>query len=158
MDKLQDVIRRVVEDPTRKIDPRLLSRDLGVGYRSLMYWIGGSADRHFPAELSVPLCKLLDSYEVLDFIERQAGRLAFSIPQPDSKERADAIKVQRLLKEVAEAVGSLCAALEDGIIEGKEAEATVSELDDVIRHCALLRFWVQQQAAPKRVGTRRTTT
>ncbi len=155
MDNLQDVIRRVVEDPERKTDLRLLARDLGVGYRSLMYWIGGNADRRFPSEFIVPLCRLLNNYEALDHLERQAGRLAFPIPEPEPTDRTGAVNVNRLMKEVAEAIGSLCATLEDGIVEEKEAQATIAELDDVIRHCAMLRYWLQQQAIPKRVALRR---
>ncbi len=155
MDSLQDVIRRVVEDPKRKTDLRLLARDLGVGYRSLMFWIAGNADRRFPGEFIVPLCRLLNNYEALDHMEQQAGRLAFSIPELESKERTADVNIQRLMKEVAEAVGSLCATLEDGVVEEKEASATCAELDDVIRHCAMLKYWLQQQSAPKHVVVRR---
>ena len=150
MDTLQDVIRRVVENPGRKIDLRLLARDLGVGYRSLMYWLGNQPDRRFPAELIVPLCKLVNNFEALDYLERQAGRLAFPLPKAEQKDRTAASNVQRLMKEAAEAVSSLCDTLEDGTVEENEAQATIAELDDVIRHCALLRYWVQQQVHPKR--------
>ena len=155
MDTLQDVIRRIIENPASKIDPRLLARDLGVGYRSLMYWIGGNPDRRFPAELLPRFCQLLHNYEALDYLEREAGRLAFPIPEPEARERFDVLNVQRLLKEVAEAVGSLCSTIEDGVVEEKEARATISELDDVIRHCALLRFWLKQEATTKRGTVRR---
>lgn len=150
MDTLQDVIRRAIEDPARKIDLRLLARDLGVGYRSLMYWIGGGEDRRFPAELVPRLCRLLQNYDALDLLEREAGRLAFRIPEPEAAEYSDTVNVHRLLREVSEAVGSLCSTLEDGRVEDREAQATISEVDDVIRHCAFLRYWLLQRADPKR--------
>ncbi len=155
MDTIQDIIRRVAQDPERNVDLRLLARDLGVKYRSLMYWISGDAERRFPVQFIVPFCRLLDNYEALDHLEHEAGRLAFPIPEPGQNERTGVLNIQRLLKEVAEAVGSVCSTIEDGVVEEKEAQATISEIDDVIRHCALMRYWLQQQTIPKPAASRR---
>ena len=86
---VRDVIRRVLNDDTRDLDLRLVAQQLGVDYRSLMYWISPDPDRRFPAELIVPLCKLIGDFGPLDFLEDQAGRLAFEIPDAVSSLEED---------------------------------------------------------------------
>ena len=148
-DHVRDVIRRMLNDPTRNLDLRLVARQLGVGYRSLMHWIGTDPDRRFPAELLVPLCKLIGDFCPLDFLEYQAGRLAFEIPDAASSLGEDVREAHRLMKGASEAVGSLLATVEDGIIDVREARATISELDAVMRECARVRSSLEQRISTR---------
>src|SRR5205823_13411338 len=76
---LASILSRVVETKA-EYDIRLLAQQLGTNYRSLMYWLRG--DRPVPAHLLPRMCSLLGNYETLDFLESQAGRIAFKIPEP----------------------------------------------------------------------------
>src|SRR5512133_2520543 len=77
---LASILSRVVETKA-EYDIRLLAQQLGTNYRSLMYWLRG--DRPLPAKLLPQICRLLKNYEGLDFLESQAGRVAFKIPETD---------------------------------------------------------------------------
>ncbi len=55
-------------------DTRLIAQQLGTNYRSLMYWLRG--ERPLPTHLLPRIYFLLDNWEVLDFLESQAGRVA----------------------------------------------------------------------------------
>jgi len=154
-DQLRDVVRRVLNDPVKRLDLRLVAQQLGVSYRSLMHWVGSDPGRRFPAELLVPLCTVIDDYEPLDFLEQRAGRVAFSIPGTEPQDAEDVANVKKLMKEAAEALDSLCRTTEDGIIESREAQATIAELDDVIRQCALIRYWLAQTLSPHKPGRSR---
>ena len=79
-DDLASLISRVVEAKA-EYDVRLLAQHLGTNYRSLMYWMRG--ERHIPAQLLPQMCVLLNNYEALDFLESQAGRVAFRLPNLD---------------------------------------------------------------------------
>jgi len=74
VDDLSTVLSRSIEAKA-EYDLRLLAQQLGTNYRSLMYWLRG--ERHIPAYLLPQICLLLKSFEALDFLERQAGRVAF---------------------------------------------------------------------------------
>ena len=76
---LPNVLSQIVE-ARAEYDTRLLAQQLGTNYRSLMYWLRG--DRAIPAELLPQICVLLKNFEPLDFLESQAGRVAFKIPDP----------------------------------------------------------------------------
>ncbi len=76
---ISSILSRVVEAKT-DYDKRLLAQQLGTNYRSLMYWLRG--ERPLPAHLLPRLCVLLNNCEVLDFLESQAGRVAFSCRTP----------------------------------------------------------------------------
>ena len=76
---LPNVLSQIVE-ARAEYDTRLLAQQLGTNYRSLMYWLRG--DRPIPAELLPKICVLLKNFEALDFLESQAGRVAFRIPDP----------------------------------------------------------------------------
>ena len=62
-------------------DIRLLAQQLGTNYRSLMYWLRG--ERPLPAHLLPRIASSSSNYEALDFLESQAGRVAFKLPEPD---------------------------------------------------------------------------
>lgn len=63
MDDLSTVLSRSIET-TAEYDLRLLARQLGTNYRSLMYWLRG--DRHISAYVLPQICGLLKNFEALD--------------------------------------------------------------------------------------------
>jgi hypothetical protein len=152
---------RVVQNRTRALgtSPPKLAAILGPDYRSFMYWLEGQ--RKFPAELLPKLCRELEDYELLNRLETEAGRVAYRIPEiAHLHNTGDVRVVQRLVKEVSDALQELANTLEDGIVEKHELDKTVSELDDVIRECAHLKHWLgerhqadfRKQSAVRRSG------
>jgi hypothetical protein len=140
------ILCRVVQTRTHELQtsPPKLAERLGPNYRSFMYWLEG--ERKFPAELLPKLCLELNDYELLDILERQAGRVAFRVPViPSHSGVSDMKAMQRLVKEVGEALESLAETLEDGIVTEAELKKTIPELDDVIRECAHLKHWLEHR-------------
>lgn len=144
-DQFRDVVRRVLYDPDKNFDPRLVANRLGVAYRVLMHWIGDDPTRRFPAELIPKFCKVVGNFEALDYLEHQVGRLAFEIPAAEQVSDQDVRNTHMLMKETTEAIGALLKTFEDGFIEEREARHTIAELDDVIRQCVRVRYWLEQQ-------------
>jgi hypothetical protein len=146
-DNLAAVISRVVEAKT-EYDVRLLAQQLGTNYRSLMYWLRG--DRHLPAHLLPQLCLLLNNYESLDLLERQAGRVAFKLPKPDVNLERELVAVSNLIREVGEALESVGETLADGVVEEKELQVTIPKLEAVIRECATLKYLLEELSAQRK--------
>ena len=140
MDELSTVLSRSIEAKA-EYDLRLLAQQLGTNYRSLMYWLRG--ERHVPAYVLPQICLLLKNFETLDFLERQAGRLAFKLPDSKLVSEKEIIAVSNLLKEVGEAVESVAATLADGIVEESELKTTVPKLESVIQECASLKYLLE---------------
>ena len=141
-----EILSRVVQGRTQtlKVSTRSLAERLGPDYRSLMHWLAG--DRWFPAELLPQLCVELQDFTLLDELEHQVGRVAYHVPQHEQVPNMEDFKaVQRLVKEVGEALEILAATFEDGIVEKHEVDATLPALDDVIRECARLKHWIKQR-------------
>jgi hypothetical protein len=139
-DDLSNVLSRSIETKA-EYDLRLLAQQLGTNYRSLMYWLRG--DRHIPAYVLPRICVLLKSFEALDFLERQAGRVAFRLPEPKLVSEKEIVAVSHLLKEVGEAVESIAATLADGIVEESELKETVPKLESVIQESASLKYLLE---------------
>ena len=140
------VLCRVVQTRTQDLhtSPPKLAEKLGPNYRTFMYWLEG--DRKFPAELLPKLCLELSDYELLDILERQAGRVAFRVPSIAAHTNISDLKAtQRLIKEVGEALEVLATTLEDGIVTEAELKVTIPKLDDVIRECAHLKHWLEHR-------------
>jgi len=53
------------------------------------------------------MCVLLRNYEALDFLESQAGRVAFKLPEPDITLERELVAVSHLIREVGEALESV---------------------------------------------------
>ena len=138
---LASVLSRVVETKA-EYDIRLLAQQLGTNYRSLMYWLRG--ERHLPAYLLPQICVLLKNYEAMDFLESQAGRVAFKIPDalPTSEKEFKAIS--NLIRDVGAALESVADTLADGIVEERELQATVPKLEAVIQECASLKYLLEE--------------
>ena len=98
-ENLSSVLSRAVESKA-EYDIRLLAQQLGTNYRSLMYWLRG--ERQFPASLLPQICLLLKTYEPLDFLESQAGRIGFKIPDSQLTSDKEILAVSGLLREVGE--------------------------------------------------------
>ena len=146
-DNLAAIISRVVEAKA-EYDVRLLAQQLGTNYRSLMYWLRG--ERHLPAHLLPQLCVLLNNYEALDLLERQAGRVAFKLPNPDVSLEKELVAVSNLIREVGEALESVGETLADGVVEEKELQVTIPKLEAVIRECATLKYLLEELSAQKK--------
>ncbi len=137
---LSSVLTQVVEAKA-EYDIRLLAQQLGTNYRSLMYWLRG--DRHIPAYLLPQICVLLKNYEALDFLESQAGRVAFRIPDPRATSEREFQVISRLIKDVGAALESVANTLADGIVEEHELATTIPKLEAVIRECASVKYLLE---------------
>ena len=151
-DDLALLLSRVVETKA-EYDFRLLAQQLGTNYRSLMYWLRG--ERQIPAHLVPPLCVLLNNYEALDFLESQAGRVAFKLPDPNTSLEKELLAISNLIKEVGEALESVAETLADGIVEENELKSTVPKLESVIQECASLKYLLEDLCKKRKRKTRR---
>ena len=137
---ISSILSRVVETKA-EYDIRLLAQQLGTNYRSLMYWLRG--ERQMPAHLLPRMCMLLGNYEALDFLESQAGRVAFKLPNPGITLDQELVAVSHLIREVGEALESVAETLADGIVEENELRTTIPKLEAVIQECASLRYLLE---------------
>jgi len=156
------IAQRTVDEKKRtsKLGPKEMAGMLNVSHQTFLRWLR-NGEYHMPAEKLPEVCRILGNFELLDALEEQAGRVAF--PKPDIKEppAADEVfAIQRLVKEVGEALQSLATTLEDHVVEDWEVEKTLPELDDVIRECVRLKYWLRERSredrqkinSPKRGG------
>ena len=118
-----------------------------------MYWLRG--ERHIPAYLVPQICLLLKSYEPLDFLESQAGRVAFKIPDSRLTSEKELLAVSNLLKEVGEALESVAETLADGTVEEGELKVTIPKLEGVIQECASLKYLLEDLCKRKKKKLRR---
>lgn len=148
---ISSILSRVVESKT-EYDTRLLAQQLGTNYRSLMYWLRG--ERPLPAHLLPRICVLLDNCEVLDFLESQAGRVAFKLPDPHVTLEKELVAISNLIKEVGEALESVAETLADGVVEENELKATIPKLEGVIQECASLKYLLEDLCKRKKKKTK----
>jgi hypothetical protein len=97
----------------------------------------------------------LKSYEPLDFLESQAGRVAFKIPESHLTSDKEILAVSNLLKEVGEALESVAATLADGNVEESELSVTVPKLEGVIQECASLKYLLEDLCKKRKKRTKR---
>lgn len=150
-DDISSILSRVVETKA-EYDIRLLAQQLGTNYRSLMYWLRG--DRQMPAYFLPQMCVLLNNYEALDFLESQAGRVAFKLPSPNISLEQELVAVSRLIREVGEALESVAETLADGIVEESELRTTVPKLQAVIQECASLKYLLEDLSKKRKKRTK----
>jgi hypothetical protein len=129
---LSVVLSQIIEAKA-EYDTRLLAQQLGTNYRSLMYWMRG--DRPIPAEVVPRICVLLNDFEPLDFLESQAGRVAYKPAESGQGAEKDFQVISRLMKDVGAAVESIANTLADGVVEESELNTTIPKLDSVIQEC-----------------------
>jgi hypothetical protein len=149
---VSSILSRVVESKS-EYDKRLLAQQLGTNYRSLMYWLRG--ERPLPAHLLPRVCVLLDNCEVLDFLESQAGRVAFKLPDPHVTLEKELVAISNLIKEVGEALESVAETLADGVVEENELKATIPKLEGVIQECASLKYVLEDLCKKGKRKTKR---
>lgn len=148
---ISSILSRVVESKT-EYDTRLLAQQLGTNYRSLMYWLRG--ERPLPAHLLPRMCVLLDNCEVLDFLESQAGRVAFKLPDPNVTLEKELVAISNLIKEVGEALESVAETLADGVVEENELRLTIPKLEGVIQECASLKYVLEDLCKKRKKKTK----
>lgn len=148
---LPSILSRVVETKS-DYDIRLLAQQLGTNYRSLMYWLRG--ERNMPAYLLPRICTLLGNYEALDYLESQAGRVAFKLPDPKMTLEKELLAVSNLIREVGEALESVAETLADGVVEDSELRTTVPKLESVIQECASLKYLLEDLSKRRKKRTR----
>jgi len=149
---LPNVLSQIVE-ARAEYDTRLLAQQLGTNYRSLMYWLRG--DRAIPAELLPPICVLLKNFEPLDFLESQAGRVAFKIPDPKQTSEKEFQVISNLRKDVGSALESIANTLADGVVEENELNATIPKLEAVIQECASVRYLLETLCKSRKKKTKK---
>ena len=149
---LSSILTRVV-DTKAEYDIRLLAQQLGTNYRSLMYWLRG--ERPLPAHLLPRMCVLLNNYEALDFLESQAGRVAFKLPEPDVTLAQELVAVSKLIQEVGEALESVAETLADGTVEESELKTTIPKLEGVIQECASLKYLLEDLCKKRKKKTKK---
>jgi hypothetical protein len=137
---LPAVLSQIV-DAKAEYDTRLLAQQLGTNYRSLMYWLRG--DRPIPAELLPRICVLLKNFEALDFLESQAGRVAFKIPDPQQTTEKEFLVIANLMKDVGIALESIANTLADGVVDENELNNTIPKLEAVIQECASVKYLLE---------------
>jgi hypothetical protein len=150
-DDFPSILSRVVEAKS-DYDIRLLAQQLGTNYRSLMYWLRG--ERNMPAYLLPKICTILGNYEPLDYLENQAGRVAFKLPDPKMTLEKELLAVSNLIKEVGEALESVAETLADGIVEDSELKVTIPKLEGVIQECASLKYLLEDLSKRRKKKTR----
>jgi hypothetical protein len=150
-DDLASLLSRVVETKA-EYDVRLMAQQLGTNYRSLMYWLRG--ERQFPAHLLPQICTLLNNYEALDLLEREAGRVAFKLPLPNTNLEKELVAISNLIREVGEALESVGETLADGVVEEKELQITIPKLEAVIRECAYLKYLLEDLSKKRKKKSR----
>jgi len=150
-DDISSILSRVVES-TSEYDIRLLAQQLGTNYRSLMYWLRG--ERQIPAHFLPRLCVLLSNYEALDFLESQAGRVAFKLPSPNITLEQEVVAVSRLIREVGEALESVAETLADGVVEESELRNTIPKIEAVIQECSSLKYLLEDLSKRRKKRTK----
>lgn len=138
-----DIAHRVVRErlKAKNLSVKQLADELHVNYRSFLYRI--TPERKLPADILPGLCRVLEDYTLLDVLEEQVNRVAFTMPVIDEPNCAQDLKVvQKLVKEVGDALQVLAETLEDHIVEDWELQKTLPALDDVIRECVRLKAWL----------------
>ena len=150
-DDVSSIVSRVVETKA-EYDIRLLAQQLGTNYRSLMYWLRG--DRPLPAHLLPQICVLLGNYEALDLLERQAGRVAFKLPDPHLPLEKELVAVSRLIRDVGGALESVAETLADGVVEEGELRTTIPKLEAVIQECASLKYLLEDLSKKRKRKTK----
>ena len=141
------ILYRIVEKQSveKRLNKKELAEHMGVSYRTFMYWLHGRSA--IPPEKLPELCTRFGDYQLLDVLEQQAGRVAYLLPHAEGlTSMEDAQAVQKLIKEVGEALQALAETLQDGIVTQEELETTIPELDDVIRECIRLKHWLEERS------------
>ena len=148
---LPAILSRVIETKA-EYDIRLLAQTITRNETLDMYWLRG--ERQSPATFC-PNVRVLKNYEALDYLESQAGRVAFKLPDPDITLERELVAVSHLIREVGEALESVAETLADGVVEESELRITIPKLEAVIQECASLKYLLEDLCKKKKKKTKR---
>lgn len=129
--------------PERPSTVKALAYQLGIEYQSLSYWL--SARNNIPACILPELCNAINDFGALNTLVDATNHVMFPKPVAEHKAAEAVLSVQKLIEEVSHALKELAKTLEDGIVEEHELPPTIKELDDVIRECARLKYWLKER-------------
>ncbi len=130
-----------------------IAKELGIGRRNFQHYMErGAGMRHCPAQLVPALCRVLRNDELLDVLERAAGRVAFRPPARDAVDRSDVQAASGLVREVGRVLQRLAETLDDGVVEATELSTVLPALDDVIRECVTLKAWLDIKHSRRLAG------
>ncbi len=123
------------------LDARQIAERLGVRYGYLLDAANPDReDTQFQARLVVPLTVLTGRYDLMDYLEREVGRVAFAVPQSPAGEHADLFTaLAEAMRELGEDAERLRLAVDDGTITSDEAEAFEHEADETIAAIARMK-------------------
>ena len=106
--------------------------------------VRGLADQehynHFPLEYLVAFTMMSGDWRLLDFIEKECGRVAVVVPTIYN-DTANVKLAARILKESAEAADEWLKACDDGTITTSEKQKVFKEVDEAIK--ALAALWMR---------------
>jgi transcriptional regulator with XRE-family HTH domain len=139
----QEVLQRKI-GPDPAVGMKNLAERIGVHYQTFIRWPKGTRPIH--ADKLALLCKELDDTSLLNWLERQLGRVAYvPIAAGDRGKARRALEIAGFIKKVGEALRTLGEGLESGRAERDKMQETLSSLDDLIRECMRLKVWVNEQ-------------
>lgn len=99
---------------------------------------------HFQAALIIPLTAATRNFALLDYIERQVGRVAIAIPEGVG--RGDVFeRTADVMRELGEAIEAIRCSLADGRVETCEAARVQKEIADLQQAAAALQACVLAQ-------------
>lgn len=94
------------------------------------------------------ICRVTGSFAILDAIEREVGRVAFSLPQATHADHVDVVQhTGRSMQEFAEVLSRVSHSIADGTITDQERQHIDREIDDVYASLAGLKALIKQKVA-----------
>ncbi len=110
---------------------------LGVSYQRLVNSCVGSSSEtaHHPTRFIVPQTLLTRNYVLLDYIERQVGRVAFTLPEVQMNDTAEncRVRIMRITRELGDVAGTAEKGFaDDGRLSLKEKAACEKEAYDLV--------------------------
>jgi hypothetical protein len=112
-----------------------LADDIGISYSYLANAGNPNLeDFHFQLRHLVPLMKATGNLAVLDYLEHSMGRVAFCIPESSEKHLSVTSELISIITHVGELAGKIQSAIEDNIIEKREARDIEPLLFELSKH------------------------
>jgi hypothetical protein len=105
---------------------------------------GSDSGCRFPLEKLIPLLRAADDLQVLDYIERQLGRVAVPVVMPDCKIDMLPGNMARAVNEFGDILGRYAEMIKDGKISWKEADRFEHEAFEAMQAIAAFNQAVQQ--------------
>ena len=126
------------------VEAKQLAERLGIRYGYLLD--AANPDREeaqFQLRLLLPLVVATGRTEILDYLEREVGRVAFAVPTAADPAQADLFDgLAMAMRELGEDAEALRQAVADGRVTRDEAERFGAEVDETIAALAKLKALV----------------